>query len=51
MSKVINLSFKLRGDIMGRCCGWGTLAQIYNNYYVVYLEVHTKNINKYSTVN
>lgn len=49
MSKVINLSIQLRGYIM--CCGWGTLAQIYNYLYVVYLEVNTKNINKYSTVN
>lgn len=49
MSKIINLSIKLRGDIM--CYGWGTLALIYNYPYVVYLEVNTKNINKYSTVN
>lgn len=49
MPKIINLSIKLKGDIM--CCGWGTLAQIYSYPYVVYLEVNTKNINKYSTVN
>lgn len=49
MSKIIKLLIKLRGDIM--CCGWGTLAQIYNYPYVVYLEVNTKNIHKYRTVN